>query len=553
MADGFLENQRKFQVSSLPLIRRSGADKFVPVATKSSTNEDVIVMPHQAAGQAFESQVFWQSYTSYTTVTSTAFSTAGIQDANVQMASFQLKTEDLNITDMYLEWDTTQPTQSSTTYCAIVPGPLWIDRINCRFDGGNQFQTLYGDVMFRLLLLSVTPTKLYQYALASGYWINPPNMPGNADKSSPAFTQATSGTYAVTFTNAEGTYPSGQQKTAVWNIFPYSPKTGVTNYPDTSGTYLHIRIPLIGLFIQQLGIFQGKWINGGYLYLDVYTAGRPIFNTAVSSSDYTIASFTNFRLLCRCLSFPGMSRSESMLQNIQFSKRGLHLMYLDWYRTYQTVAATPVSGQQALLDLNFTVGRKVVCIFVICRGYKSSFSGNGWLLTLDKEAFQPDSTTTSNSNATRHAYLGQRCLLGDRAADLPSVEVLNSNGQSLYSQGFTTSAEHWKIERVTDMYPNNPWAMGLVPGQTCFAPLYVSDIPIHFGNVLKAVQGISDGTQEFNTNCKLRITFGANPNTQFDTYDIYYGFWRNLHINNGMGGKPKINLEGDIAHQARDV
>ena len=574
MSDQYIEMLRKAQAHSLLIPRRPAAGLYLPAAIKAMNGEQVMVPQHQQSG--LEQSVYLQ-YLPPITSSLSAFQSTGIQNGATKLCQFQFRQSDMIVSDAYLEIEINWPsflTSAAVGAYSVLPGPLWLDRIEWNFNGGTPFQYLYGDIVFRALLMSMPPERLYQYALASGGWLNPPAMPGLV------------GAAALSTFNNYQTFSSG------YTIFPFAPITASTGYPTgvavvgtvgtNPGIYQKLRIPLIGSWLQAAGFFSFNYIDSGILYADVYCAGRPFYNTPNTGSDFVATTnLVSVNMLFRCLSFPGDSPQERALQTLNKGRSGFHIQYLDYVRN---LASAPTLSQAPSATLNyttdvyldFTVGRHTAFLILIARnkGAFSTNNGTGWLLS--PLATKDDGTTvlqipdisqasvlgTAHQTNTKVCYLGQRTVWGDRSAGgLPACDIYNTNNQLVFSSGGVTSIEQWQNLLPSKLLPNNPWQMGVVPGQTTFAPLASSEIPIFFCNPLNALQGVYDGSQEFPVQYKLHLTFGQNALTSstavtdsITSYDIYAAQWRTLHFEaNGKNNGPQIRVEEETAHKAQDV
>jgi hypothetical protein len=563
MADYVLENTRKAGTMgiNLPLGSKAESFKFVRSAIGNGKVNSILRPQFQLSGS--EGQTFIQSLAPIT-ANYQAFQSTGQQDGGILVAQWQLKAQPLLVRSMAIELFFNWPADATPTYQAFNPIQLWCDRVEFSFEGNYPLQRLYMDMSFFYICSTLNKDKIKNFSAYNGHWWNPINAPDNTARN-PGTLSYNSGTTTITLTQANhlNSLCSGG------GIYPFQPFTSAANSPDLRGQGYVARIPLVGSWIQQAGIIDLTWIQGGTLYINLYGAGRPHYNTPPSGSKDTEITITQINLLCECLSVP----MDANVRNIRDAYlAGLFILYMDYVRSANlqpapnlsyTAGADPfgsgtngpaVSTYSSLL-LDTVSGRRVSHILIYGRN-KGAFlanSSSGWLISNSNQGYSRTrataiDTTTAVTTATstvepipdpaKCAYMGMHTVWGDmypRAGAsqvaYPALDILDQAGLKLFSSDSMTM-ERWRNLIADPQLENSVFGFGRIGGMNSFSPFFSNVIPIFaMGNPMKAASGIYDGGLEFPLAYKFQFQFGNNADA-CDSYDIYYACWKMLTIQN---------------------
>lgn len=531
--DNEIQNLRDQQVNSMmsPRYNPIGSDKWQLVPAKSTSGERVVMAKKQVS---YTESARYLYFLNPDTPTTTALTSTAIQSSSGgvtnRLAQYRLIQQiGILFYELWMELEATTPVQN-TSYAAIMPGPLWIEAIITSMNGGKVLQNLPGDIIMLALLWSIPLERLYAYACASGNWLNPPNMPGVTPPVSPI----------VSATNQQ-TFNSYQLLSAQYALFPWQPKllttagSGIIGYPDASAAILQITFPIPFWCLLSGGFFDMRWIGPGkMLVLDIFT-NRPIYNTIKATTDNDINTCT-MSLLMKGISFPGNGPTEQYISKVVNTPRGIHINYIEFARLDTPMATTnQVSGSKLYINLDQWIGRKISFFIVFFRN-PTGFNGSGYLLGTDTTLDVPTPSSGSNNNISNQAAFvggGHRMVLGDPAANLPSMDYINTSGIKVFSNDRSTTVRHLQHVIPTGILVNNPWMMNLVGGQTTWAPYYTNSVPMFFGDPLAAQNGVSTSTIEPVQGNKLLITYGANPQqaAYVTTCQVYAAYWQTMHLN----------------------
>lgn len=563
MADYVLENTRKAGTMgiNLPLGSKAESFKFVKGPIGNGKLNSILRPQYQLSGS--EGQVFIQSLAPQT-VNYNALQSNSLQDGGILLAQWQLKSQPLLVRSMAIELYFTWPADATPTYQAFLPIQLWLDRIEFSFEGNYPLQRLYMDMSFFYICATLPKDKIKNFSAYNGHWWNPVNAP-DMTASSPGTLSYVSGTTSITLTQATHT----NSLASGGGIFPFQPYTSATGSADLRGQAYVARIPFVGSWIQQAGIMDLTWIQGGILYINAYSAGRPQYNTVPSANKDTEITLTNVNLLCECLSVP----MDANVRNIRDAYiPGLFVLYMDYVRSanlppapnanytagndpYGTGSNGPPATVYSSLLLDTVSGRRVSHILIYGRN-KGAFlanNSNGWLISNSNQGYSRvrattvDTTTLAvTSTATTEpipdpakcAYMGMHTVWGDMyprsgAAQIvyPALDILDQAGLKLFSSDSMTM-ERWRNLIADPQLENSVFGMGRIGGMNSFSPFFSNVIPIFsMGNPLKAASGIYDGGLEFPISYKYQFQFGNNADA-CDSYDIYYACWKMLTIQN---------------------
>lgn len=534
--------------------------KNIPQLAGKEGKDPVYVPPHQMSGtQEYYTYAYFtpQNQGSFTTF----FTQTSIQQTNTSVyAEWQLKGLAGNaITNLYCQFEWSWGTDTAPLNPSFVPPIMWIDRFEFAMNGQIPFQTVYGDLIIRLLIMSSSLERLAMYAAGGALWLNPPNTPGCSPN------QATAGTAEFQLDYTRGVTPC---------LFPYQPYIAAaiaqTQYTDNRGVFCTARFPIKGWFGEQLGLFPTDWIEGGtnILFIRAFSAGRPHYSTARADTNagtinveinatggaLGVANSTRFYIIAEMLSLNlvkgGAAQALTNFNEVKVAgkpeKGGVHLLYMD----YQRVVSQQIQGQSALTAstvnqqvlLNGFNGRQCAAILAVARPAKTTNNSSYWMLGTYTATSVPPSTFTSggSSDATLGAVVwnGNRSHLGNEASGLPTVELVDSNNNPIftYPANQLMTREEQMAMMVDKRCVTNPWRLGLIPKQNCYSPFYYLDIPLIFCDLLKAVAGRYTGSLELPLQSFIRLGTGASANTNITSYDLYAFCWGILHfsIQNGI-------------------
>lgn len=530
MTDQTLDIVRFKATSALNIPQVSGAKRFRASTQPANRKRSSFRFDHQAAAEDIQ----------YTSLEVTAESNTyrdQLQDASVSdltpilWCEFKLPQTDAHVLDAYLEMQVQIGALSSTTP-AFLPAPLWIHSIT--FDYGNQtpFQRLYGDLIWRRMLLSVPPEKLFFYSYNTFNWLNPPNMPGlTHTQVGITATQFSTGTTLadVVYQNANQLLTAACSSGA---IYPWQPKTGVSGAISLAAKVVTVRIPLIGSFFQQAGIFNLSWITSDRLTMRVFGRGSPVYNTSISSGDrLSVASASQMALRMICASFPPGSHDDAV-----FKSNNLEIQILDHNVERIAVASSDLTaGKQFTLRPTSLVNRWLSAVDIVFK--KESATSNGIGYHLDP---------TGGSNAPTATLVDQNCdtALGSNfrsststtSTTSPTLNLRLTGGESVFggSKAEPSDIDMMKLWLPFKNYPSNPYTMGLVPGQKSYAPLWWSDVPMHFGSQVHAINGVNKGCLMLPENVQFEFTCGDTAPTFVSDYVYFYStYWKTIRIANG--------------------
>ena len=430
--------------------------------------------------------------------------------------------------ELTLQFEITTPT-TNTAGTTLMPGPYFVDRFESAVGHGNQFQSLPGSIVFKMMIASLPPEKLYQYALQSGQWLNHANHQSNILNVAVA---------AANEWQSKQTVNGGQTITGL-QIVPAGTFTTGTDYLTQAGKFITIRFPLYGIWLQQIGALPIGWFRTDKPLTFKLYAECPAFKnngTEANSVPTAVNETARFFLIARCaLAPPAASKKLVALETALDGKGpGLHMAYLKYTRQDVPIGSAFSSGVTKELSLSGFNGHHVsflIATAVVAKTVTATTGGSGWKFGIDATAATKYMTASLFGGAGNG---GQRTHLGDRASTgYPAVDLLTNNKDKIFTADKVPSTsfdEHLNLN-IGPRLVNNPWTLGLVPGADSIAPLYYADIPIFIGNPLNAIQGMYDGSIKFK-DFYLRVIPGANCDTAITMYEVVVAHWAALHLKN---------------------
>ena len=518
--------------------------KNIPQLAGKEGKDPVYVPPHQMSG----TQEYY-TYAYFTPQNQGSFSTfltqTSIQQTNTSIyAEWQLKGLAGNaITNLYCQFEWTWGADAGRVGPSFLPPIMWIDRFEFAMNGQIPFQTVYGDLIIRLLIMSSSLERLAMYAAGGALWLNPPNVPGTYPN------QAVAGTAQFQADYTRGVTPC---------LFPYQPyplaALGTAgSYVDNRSLFCSARFPIKGWFGEQLGLFPTDWIEGGanILYIRAFSAGRPHFSSATGTADIELTNYptaSRFYIIAEMLSLNlvkgGAASALANFNEVKVAgkpeKGGVHLLYMD----YQRIVSQQVQGVTALASstanyqvlLNGFNGRQCAAILAVFRPPKTTNNSSYWMFGTYSGAVVPP-----NSGSTLGAVVvnGSSTHLGYEGSGLPTVELVDSNNNPIftYPANQLMTREEQMAMMVDKRCVTNPWRLGITPKQTCYSPFYYIDLPFIFCDLLKAVAGRYTGSLELPLQSFIRLGTSAIADTTANSsYDLYAFCWGILHfsIQNGI-------------------
>lgn len=514
----------------------------IPQLAGKEGKSGIYVPPHQMSG----TQEYY-TYAYFTPQNQGSFSTfltqTSIQQTNTSIyAEWQLKGLAGNaITNLYCQFEWTWGADAGNAYPAFVPPIMWIDRFEFAMNGQIPFQTVYGDLIIRLLIMGSSLERLASYAAGGALWLNPPNTVGRVINVTTATTN-----YFLDYTT--GVTPC---------LFPYQPNfTATTNtsyITSNVSTFCSARFPIRGWFGEQLGLFPTDWIEQGILYVRAFSAGRPHFKSATGTADIELTSYptaSRFFIIAEMLSLNlvrgGPANSLINYNEVKVSgspdKGGVHLLFMD----YQRIVSQQIQGVTALASstnnyqvlLNGFNGRQCAAILAVFRPPKTTANSSYWMLGTYSGAVVPPYQTPGGYAIGSAVYNGSRSHLGDEASGLPTVELVDSNNNPIftYPANQLMTREELLAMMVDKRCVTNPWRLGIIPKQLCYSPFYYIDLPFIFCDLLKAVAGRYTGSLELPLQSFIRLGTGANADTTANSsYDLYGFCWGILHFSTQNG------------------
>jgi len=544
-----------------PIINNAGHDvpipttadvpvaKHIPQLAGKEGKDPVYVPPHQMSGtQEYYTFAYFTpqnqgSFTTFLTQTS-------IQQTNTSIyAEWQLKGLAGNaITNLYCQFEWTWGADAGNAYPAYMPPIMWIDRFEFAMNGQIPFQTVYGDLIIRLLIMSSSLERLAMYAAGGALWLNPPNTVGAVQTVTTATTN-----YLLDYTR--GVTPC---------LFPYQPNFTAAAAANNGGitsnasTFCSARFPIKGWFGEQLGLFPTDWIEGGtnILYIRAFSAGRPHFSNATGTADIELTNYptaSRFYIIAEMLSLNlikgGAASALAHFPEVKVAGKpengGVHLLYMD----YQRIVSQQIQGQLGLAAstinqqvlLNGFNGRQCAAILAVARGTKTTNNSSYWMFgTYSNTSCPPLQTAAAytGANIGSAVYNGSRSHLGAEQTGLPTVELVDANNNPIftYPANQLMTREEMLAMMVDKRCVTNPWRLGIIPKQLCYSPFYYIDIPFIFCDLLKAVAGRYTGSLELPLQSFIRLGTGLLADTGITSYDLYGFCWGILHfsVQNGI-------------------